>query len=91
MVEGATVKSGNMKAMLNLRSCTSRTRHRSRGSEQVEEVTLTLKTPDAGELRSAKIYSADGPAYDAAVSSSPCRATIQIAKHGTASVVVARK
>ena len=70
---------------------TSRTRHRSRGAEQVEEVTVTLKIPDAGELRSAKVYSADGPAYDAAISTSHGRATIQVAKHGTASVVVARK
>jgi hypothetical protein len=70
---------------------TSRTRHRSRGAEQVEEVTVTLKTPDAGELRSAKVHSADGPAYDAAISSSHGRATIQVAEHGTASVVVAGK
>jgi hypothetical protein len=70
---------------------TSRTRHRSRGAEQMEEVTVALKTPDAGELRSAKVYSADGPAYEAAISSSHGRATIQVAKHGTASVVVARK
>jgi hypothetical protein len=57
----------------------------------VEEVTVTLKIPDAGELRSAKVYSADGPAYDAAISTSHGRATIQVAKHGTASVVVARR
>jgi hypothetical protein len=70
---------------------TSRTRHRSRGAEQLEEVTVTLKTPDAAELRSAKVYSADGPAYAAALSLSQGRAIIQVAKHGTASVVVARK
>jgi hypothetical protein len=70
---------------------TSRTRHRSRGAEQVEEVMVTLKTPDAGELRSAQVYSADGPAYAAAISSSPSRAAIRVAKHGSASVVVARK
>jgi len=70
---------------------TSRMRHRARGSEQGEEVTVTLKTPDAAELRSAKVYSADGPPYAAALSSSHGRATIQVAKHGTASVVVARK
>ena len=40
------------------------TRHRSRGSEQVEEVTVTLKTSDAGELHSAKVVPlADGPGY----------------------------
>jgi hypothetical protein len=70
---------------------TSRTRHRSRSAEQVEEVTVTLNTPDAGELRSAKVYSADGPAYDAVISSSHGTAAIRVAKHGTASVVVARK
>jgi hypothetical protein len=70
---------------------TSRTRHRSRGAEQAEEVTVTLKTPDAGELRSAKVYSADGPAYDAVVSSSHGKAVIRVAKHGTASVVLAAK
>ena len=70
---------------------TSRTRHRSRGSEVVEEVTVTLKTPDAGEICAAKVYSADGPAYDAVVTSSHGKATIRLAKHGTASVVVARK
>jgi hypothetical protein len=70
---------------------TSRTRHRSRGAEQVEEVTITLRTPDAGDLRSAKVYSADGPAFPAALSSSHGSAIIRVAKHGTASVVVARK
>ncbi len=70
---------------------TSRTRHRSRGSQDLEEVTVTLKTPDAGELRAAKVYSADGPAYDARISTSQGRAVIHVQKHGTASVVVARK
>ena len=70
---------------------TSRVRHRSRASEQVEEVTVTIKTPDAGEIRSAEIYSADGPSYGAKVSASHGVATIHVAKHGTASVVVARK
>ena len=70
---------------------TSRTRHRSRGAEQVEEVTVTLNVPDAGELRSAKVYSADGPAYAAGITPSHGRAVIRVEKHGTASVVVARK
>ena len=70
---------------------TSRTRHRSRRAEQVEEVTVTIKTPDAGEIRSAQVYSADGPAYEAKVSRSRGLATIRVEKHGTASVVVASK
>jgi hypothetical protein len=70
---------------------TSRTRHRSRGSKQVEEVTITLKTPDAGEIRSAEVHSADGASYAAKVSAAKGVATIQVAKHGTASVVVAKK
>jgi hypothetical protein len=70
---------------------TSRARHRSRGAEQVEEVTVTIKAPDAGEIRSAEVYSADGPSYSAKVSASHGLATIQVAKHGTASVVVASK
>jgi len=70
---------------------TSRTRHRSRGSQERGEIAVTLRTPDAGELHSARVYSADGPAYDAGISSSHGRATIRAATHGTASVVVARK
>jgi hypothetical protein len=70
---------------------TSRTRHRLRGAGQVEEVTVTIKTPDAGELRSAEVISADGPSYNAKVSASRGVATILVARHCTASVVVARK
>jgi hypothetical protein len=70
---------------------TSRTRHRSRGAAQVEEVTVTIKTPDAGEIRSAEVISADGPSCSAKVSATRGVATIRVAKHGTASVVVARK
>ncbi len=70
---------------------TSRGRHRSRGAEEREQVTVTLKTPDAGAFRSAEVHSADGPSYSAALSSVKGRATIQVAKHGTASIVVLRK
>jgi len=70
---------------------TSRTRHRSRGADQVEEVMVTIKTPDAGEIRTAEVYSADGPCYSAVVSAVHGLATIKIAKHGTASAVVATK
>lgn len=70
---------------------TSRTRHRSRNSREVEEVMVTVRTPDAGQLRTARVYSADGPAYDAAVSATPGEARIRVANHGTASVVVAGK
>jgi hypothetical protein len=69
---------------------TSRTRHRSRGAEQVEGVTVTIKTPDAGEIRSAEVYSADGPSYSVEVSALRGVATFRLAKHGTASVLVAR-
>lgn len=69
---------------------TSRTRHRSRSAGQLEEVTVTLRTPDAGKIRSAEVYSADGPSYSATVSVSPGKAVIRVPKHGTASVVVAR-
>ena len=70
---------------------TSRSRHRSRGGEEREEVTVTLRTPDAGQFRSAEVYSADGPCYSAQVSAAHGQATIRVAKHGTASVVVVRK
>ena len=70
---------------------TSRTRHRSRGAEQVEEVIVTIRTPDAGELCSVEVITADGPSYIAKVSASRGVAAIQVAKHGTASVVVASK
>ena len=70
---------------------TSRTRHRSRGADQFEEVTVTIRTPDAGEIRSAELYSADGPSYAAKVSASRGVAAFQVSKHGTASVLVARK
>jgi hypothetical protein len=70
---------------------TSRTRHRSRGTGEVEEVTVTIRTPDVGEIRSAQVYSADGPSYEAKVSASRGIATVHVAKHGTASVVVASK
>jgi hypothetical protein len=69
---------------------TSRTRHRSRSAAGVEEVLVTLKTPDAGKIRSAEVYSADGAPYSASVSVAPGKAVIRVAKHGTASVVVAR-
>lgn len=70
---------------------TSRTRYRSDGAQQLEEVTVTLKTPVAGKLHSANVYSADVPPYSATISSRDGVATIRVAKHGTASVVVARK
>ena len=69
---------------------TSRTRHRSRNAAGVEEVQVTLRTPDAGKIRSAEVYSADGEPYSASVSVVPGKAVIRVAKHGTASVVVAR-
>jgi hypothetical protein len=70
---------------------TSRTRHRSRGTQQAEAVTVTIKTPDAAGLRSAQVFSADGPAYAATLAAANGKATIRVAKHGTASVVVVRK
>jgi hypothetical protein len=70
---------------------TSRTRHRSRGAEQMEEVTVTIKTPDAGDIRSAEVYSADGPSYSVKVSALRGVATFRVPKHGTASVLVASK
>jgi hypothetical protein len=69
---------------------TSRTRHRSPSAKQVEEVMVTLRSPDADEFCSAQAYSADGPAYMATLFSSHGRAAIHVAKHRTASVV-ARK
>jgi hypothetical protein len=70
---------------------TSRTRHRSRSATEVEEVMVTLNTPDAGDFRSARVYSADGPPYDAVLTASRGRAVIKVPKHGRASTVVARK
>lgn len=69
---------------------TSRTRHRSRASHVTEEVTITLKTPDAGSIRSAQVISADGLTYSAKIATSPGNAKIQVSKHGTASVIVAK-
>jgi hypothetical protein len=70
---------------------TSRTRHRSRNNREVENAIVTIKTPDAGQLRIAKVYSADGHAYDAELTTSAGKAVIQVERHGTASVVVAGK
>jgi len=69
---------------------TSRARHRSRNASGSEEVTVTLRVADAARLKSARIYSADGAPYDAPVSVSSGTATIHVARHGTASVVVVR-
>ncbi len=46
---------------------TSRTRQRSAHATGTEAVTVTLRVPDAGQLRRARVYSADGPSYDAPV------------------------
>jgi hypothetical protein len=70
---------------------TSRLRHRSRGADQWEEVTVSVQIPDAGEIRSVEVRSADGPSYHATVSASAGKAAIRVARHGTASVLVARK
>jgi hypothetical protein len=69
---------------------TSRTRHRSRGASGTEEVNVTLRVPDAGKLGSARVYSADGEAYDAAVSVNSAVAVVRVKRHGTASVIVVR-
>jgi hypothetical protein len=69
---------------------TSRTRHRSRGAAGSEAATVTLHVRDAGKLKSARVYSADGAAYDAAVSAEPGVAVVSVTRHGTASVVVVR-
>jgi hypothetical protein len=69
---------------------TSRTRHRSLGATGAEAVTVTLRVADAGKLKSARVYSADGPACDAAVSAGRGTATVRVARHRTASVVVVR-
>ena len=68
----------------------SRTRHRSRGAEEVEEVTITIRTPDAGKIRSAQVCSAEGPIYEVKVSAMRGSATFRVTKHGTASVLVAK-
>jgi hypothetical protein len=69
---------------------TSRTRHRSRGAAGSEAATVTLHVRDAGKLKSARVYSADGEPYDAAVSAGPGIAVVSVTRHGTASVVVVR-
>jgi len=69
---------------------TSRTRHRSRGAAGAEAVDITLRVPDARKLKSARVYSADGEPYDAAVSAEPGATVVRVTRHGTASVVVVR-
>lgn len=71
---------------------TSRIRFRSRGADASEAVQVTLRVPDAGELHWAHIISADGPPYrGTVVSSAEGMATVQVAKHGTATMVVVGK
>jgi hypothetical protein len=69
---------------------TSRTRYRSHGAAGSEAAKVTLHLPNACELKSARVYSADGEAYDAAVSAKPGAATVLVTRHGAASVLVVR-
>ncbi len=70
---------------------TSRVRFRSRGGGPSETVTLTLRVPDAAELKWATVYSADGPPYPAGVGARPGGVTVTLTRHCTASMVVIGK
>jgi len=71
---------------------TSRIRFRSRGANAAEAVQVTLRVPDAAELRWVHAISADGPPYRGTITSGPKGvAVIQVSRHGTATMVVVGK
>jgi len=71
---------------------TSRTRFRSRGANATEAVQVTLRVPDAAELRWVHAISADGPPYRGTITSGRKGvAVVQVSRHGTATMVVVGK
>jgi len=68
---------------------TSRTRFLTRDGSPTEPVTVTLRTPEARRLRWAYTVRADGPPARALVTHRGGAAMVQIASHGTASMVIA--
>jgi hypothetical protein len=71
---------------------TSRTRFRSRGANTSETVQVTLRVPDAAQLRWAHAISADGPPYRGTVTFSPKGEVVaRVGRHGTATMVVVGK
>ena len=71
---------------------TSRSRFRSRGASATESAEITLRVPDAAALSWAHVISADGPPYRGTVAAGANgAAVVQIARHGTASMVVVGK
>ena len=70
---------------------TSRTRFLARRVDAVEETTVTLRVPDADELRWAYVVSADSAPYRAAVVHEAGTAKVVVRRHGTSSMVVVGK
>lgn len=70
---------------------TSRVRFLCRPPQVLEQVELTLRVPDAGELCWAHVYSADVPPYGAAIEIREGEAVVKLRRHGTSSVVLAGK
>jgi hypothetical protein len=71
---------------------TSRLRFRSRGANATESVQVTLRVPDANQLRWAHALSVDGAPYRGTVTSGPNgTAVVYAAKHGTATMLVVGK
>ncbi len=70
---------------------TSRTRFLSRRVRSTEAVTVTLRVPDAAELRWAQVYSADGPPYRVTLTRVGNETKVTAARHGSVSMVVVGK
>jgi hypothetical protein len=70
---------------------TSLVRFLCRPPRVLEPAELTIRTPDAGDLSWAHVYSADGPPYRASVKVEEGAAVIGLGNHGTSSMVVAGK
>jgi hypothetical protein len=71
---------------------TSRVRFRSRGANLAEPVEVTLRVPDAPQLRWAHVVSADGPPYRGTLVSGPKgTALLRAQRHGTATMIIAGK
>jgi hypothetical protein len=67
---------------------TSRTRFLSRRVATSESATISLRVPDGEELKWAHIYSADSAPYGGMVKFAGGEVKIELAQHGTASMVV---
>ena len=70
---------------------TSRTRFLSRRTGLSEPVTVTLRVPEASQLKWGQVHSSDGPPYRAAISKTGDDISIRFDRHETASMLVVGK